>query len=129
MDKDRWLPPIRCMHEWPLVLFTSLAVPAAGMYAAALIADAAALPLRTPMYLRAVAAALLAGGLVFSFLHLGRPRRAPLALVRAGRNFLSTEIVFLSALTAMSLALLVPSVWLAAWRCAGSRARAALPCS
>jgi DMSO reductase anchor subunit len=114
MDKDRWLPPIRCMHEWPLVLFTALAVPAAGVYGSALIADAASLPLRTPTYLRAVAAALLVTGLVFSVLHLGRPRRAVLALVRAGRNVLSTEVVFLAALTLLSLGLLVPAAWEAA---------------
>lgn len=102
------------MHEWPLVLFTALTVPAAGMYAVTLLAEAAPLPFGTPAYLRGLAAALLVGGLAFSFLHLGRPRRAALALRRAGRNPLSTEVVFAAALCVVALALVVPSDWQAA---------------
>jgi DMSO reductase anchor subunit len=110
MPKERWLPPIRCMHEWPLVLFTALAVPGAGVYAVRLLAPLAGNSTRTPEYLLAVALGLLAAGAGLSLLHLGRPTRAVLALCRVGRNPLSAEIALVAALLAAGTLLLVPGL-------------------
>jgi DMSO reductase anchor subunit len=46
---------------------------------------------------------LLAGGLLFSVGHLGRPLRSPLALVRVGRSPLSNEVLVVGSTLATSL--------------------------
>jgi DMSO reductase anchor subunit len=73
------------LHEWPLVLFTTLVVGGAGLLAASALAGDQ----------RSGLAALAALGLGFavSLAHLGRPLRAPLAVRRAGQSRLSDEIV------------------------------------
>jgi DMSO reductase anchor subunit len=80
-------------HEWPLVVFTTLAIMGAGLLATPLFAwaiagtpapAAGALPWGT---------LLLGAGLAVSLAHLGRPLRAPLAPLGLGRSRLSAEIV------------------------------------
>ncbi len=101
---------LRAMHEWPLVVFTALAIPAAGVFGARLIADwLHRLPqdadLAMPTATMALGAALLV-----SLAHLGGPLRAPLALRRAGRNMLATEVALATGLVLLGLASLLP--WL-----------------
>jgi len=80
-------------HEWPLVVFTTLAIAGAGLLATPLFAwaiagtpapAAGALPWGT---------LLLGAGLAVSLAHLGKPLRAPLAPLGLGRSRLSAEIV------------------------------------
>ncbi|HEY3384358.1 MAG TPA: DmsC/YnfH family molybdoenzyme membrane anchor subunit [Vicinamibacterales bacterium] len=83
-------------HEWPLVVFTTLAIVGAGLLATPLLAALAA---GTPAPAFAAlpwGALLLGAGLVVSLAHLGRPLRAPLAARRLGRSRLSAEIVLAS---------------------------------
>ena len=86
-------PGAGSFHEWPLVLFTTLAVGGAGLLATPLLSWVAA---GTPAPAAATVqwgALLLAGGLVVSLGHLGRPLRAPLASGGLGRSRLSAEVV------------------------------------
>lgn len=87
-------------HEWPLVIFTTLAIMGAGLLTAPIVAGlvAPAGAAATPVMLPGVA--LLAAGLVVSLAHLGLPQRSPLALARVGRSRLSSEI----ALAGLALA-------------------------
>ncbi len=82
------------MHEWPLVLFSSLAIAGAGTLAVEpvlLAAGTSDIPLvgERAMW----AAALMAVGLLVSLGHLGRSARLALASRRFGRSWLSTEVV------------------------------------
>ena len=86
-------------HEWPLVVFTSLAGAGAGILAA----SAAAAD--RPLGLAGVLA--IAAGFLVSTAHLGRPLRAPLALTRVGRSALSNEVLL------GGLAMAFGSAWLA----------------
>jgi DMSO reductase anchor subunit len=98
------------LHEWPLVVFTALAIPGAGVFAARLLAELVHLaPARTDVVLAAATVALFTG-LVASLAHLGRPLRAPLALRRAGRNALSTEVALAAGLLVLAVAGLVPGL-------------------
>lgn len=98
------------LHEWPLVLFTALAIPGAGVFAARLLAELVHLaPAGTDVVLAAATVAL-STGLVASLAHLGRPLRAPLALRRAGRNALSTEVALAAGLLVLAVAGLVPGL-------------------
>jgi DMSO reductase anchor subunit len=100
---------MREMHEWPLVVFTALAIPGAGVFAARLLAELVHLaPAHTDLVLAAATIALFTG-LVASLAHLGRPLRAPLAVRRAGRNALSTEIALALALLLVALLALLPA--------------------
>jgi len=85
-------------HEWPLVVFTALAIPAAGVFAAQSLAGIAGAAVMPTYVVWALAATALVAGLASSLAHLGRPLRAPLALRRAGRNALGTEVALASAL-------------------------------
>jgi hypothetical protein len=88
-------------HEWPLVVFTALAIMGAGLLTTPLAAWAAA---GTPAPAAGAlpwGVLLLGTGLVVSLAHLGRPLRAPLAALGAGRSRLSAEIV-LAGLTLVS---------------------------
>lgn len=79
-------------HEWPLVLFTTLAIMGAGLLATPLVAWLAA---GTPAPAAAAipwGALLLGTGLLVSLAHLGRPLRAPLVWRGIGRSRLSAEI-------------------------------------
>jgi DMSO reductase anchor subunit len=103
-----FLRDVRAMHEWPLVLFTTLAIPAAGVFAARLVARSfQLLPDGTDVALEAAVLALVAG-LVASTAHLGQPRRAPLALGRLGRNALCAEVALAATLVALGLVALLP---------------------
>jgi DMSO reductase anchor subunit len=103
-----FLRDVRAMHEWPLVLFTALAIPAAGVFAARWVA--------WPLHLLsdgldiALEAAVLAlvAGLVASTAHLGQPHRAPLALSRLGRNALCAEVALTATLIVLGLVALLP---------------------
>jgi anaerobic dimethyl sulfoxide reductase subunit C len=104
MNADRF-------HEWPLVVFTTLAVMGAGLLTAPLIAaivgpSAAA---ASPVVLAGTA--LLAAGLLVSLAHLGQPQRSPMALARVGRSRLSNEVLLASAtLAAGIVAVVLPYV-------------------
>ena len=80
-------------HEWPLVVFTTLAVMGAGTLTAPLVAAVAARSSAAAEPVMLPGALLLAAGLLVSLAHLGRPGRAGLAAVRVGRSWLSTEVV------------------------------------
>jgi DMSO reductase anchor subunit len=107
------------MHEWPLVLFTALAIAGAGTLAAqpALLAlgvtEPAEVQSQAPW-----AIALVAVGLTVSLNHLGRRRRLLLASRRFGTSRLSTEVVLAVATVAGGAAL--------GWLPAGSAATVAL---
>jgi len=80
------------MHEWPLVLFSALAIAGAGTLASqpALLELGAADPAAARSQ-AAWATALVAVGLTVSFNHVGRRRRLVQAARRLGVNALSTE--------------------------------------
>ncbi len=89
------------MHEWPLVVFTALAIPAAGLLLVRPFLDAldvGSAASATPL----TATALLAVALLVSLAHLGRPLRAPHALRRAGRSALASEVLFAAVMLALS---------------------------
>lgn len=100
----------REMHEWPLVVLTSLAIPAAGIFAARFLASAVFGSGQPGTGPETFAALALLVGLVVSLAHLGRPARAPLALRRTGRSMLSTEAALASALLVVAVLGLLPSV-------------------
>jgi DMSO reductase anchor subunit len=80
-------------HEWPLVVFTTLAIMGAGLLATPLVAWlSAGTPAPAAPAIR-WGALLLGAGLAVSIGHLGRPLRAPLAPFGLGRSRLSAEIV------------------------------------
>ena len=81
------------LHEWPLVLFTTLAIMGAGLLATPLLAAIVSGTPAVAWALMPVGALLLAAGLAVSLAHLGRPARAPLAARAIGRSRLSTEAV------------------------------------
>jgi DMSO reductase anchor subunit len=86
-------PAADSFHEWPLVVFTTLAIMGAGLLATPLIAW---LVSGTPAPAAGAirwGTLLLGAGLVVSLAHLGRPLRAPLAPLGIGRSRLSGEIV------------------------------------
>ncbi len=97
------------MHEWPLVVFTALAIPSAGMVAARPLGPAPN-PWTPADGYTAAALLFLAVGLAVSLTHLGRPLRAPLALPRAGRNALGTEVLLAILVLALSGLTLLPAV-------------------
>jgi len=108
------------MHEWPLVLFTSLAIAGAGTLAVepALLSTGAGSA--TLVRERAAwAAALTALGLAVSLGHLGKPRRLALASRRFGRSWLSTEVV-LAALVVLAGAVLASCPAATAWQTAAA---------
>ncbi len=102
--------PVRSMHEWPLVLFTALGIAGAGIFGARLLAEFAGLLPSGVDAAHEVATILLFAGLAASFAPLGRPMRAALALARAGRNTLSTEVVLSLAVLGFGVLLLVPDL-------------------
>lgn len=86
-------PTSSAFHEWPLVVFATLAIMGAGLLTTPLIAWLAA---GTPAPAAGAVrwgALLLGAGLLVSLAHLGRPLRAPLAPRGIGRSRLSAEIV------------------------------------
>jgi anaerobic dimethyl sulfoxide reductase subunit C (anchor subunit) len=86
-------PGAGAFHEWPLVVFTTLAIMGAGLLAMPLVAWLA-LGARAPAASAVPWGTLLLGvGLVVSTAHLGRPLRAPLASLGIGRSRLSAEVV------------------------------------
>ncbi len=96
-------------HEWPLVVFTTLAIMGAGLLTAPLVAVIVAQSAAAASPLLLAGAAMLAAGLAVSLAHLGQPQRSPLALARTGRSRLSNEIVLASAtVTAGILAAVFP---------------------
>jgi len=90
----------QAMHEWPLAVFTALAIPAAGVCAARPIVYS--LGVTAPRPVMTAAAGALVAGLAVSLWHLGRPARAPLAVRRAGRNALSSEVFLAAVVLALS---------------------------
>jgi DMSO reductase anchor subunit len=86
-------PAAGSFHEWPLVVFTTLAIMGAGLLATPLVAWlAAGTPAPAADAVR-WGAVLLGAGLVVSIGHLGRPLRAPMASFGIGRSRLSAEVV------------------------------------
>ncbi len=85
----------RAQHfpEWPLVVFTTLAIAGAGLLATPLFAWAIAGTPATAADALPWGALLLGAGLLVSVAHLGRPLRAPLASLGLGRSRLSVEVV------------------------------------
>jgi len=90
-------------HEWPLVVFTTLAITGAGLLATPLIAWLAAGTTAPVAGAVRLGVLLLAAGLAVSTLHLGRPFRAPLAAAGFGRSRLSTEVVVASVALVMGI--------------------------
>jgi DMSO reductase anchor subunit len=80
-------------HEWPLVVFTTLAIMGAGLLATPLVAWFAAGSTAPAAGAVRWGVLLLGAGLAVSTAHLGRPFRAPRATVGIGRSRLSSEIV------------------------------------
>ncbi len=80
-------------HEWPLAVFTTLAIMGAGTLTAPLVAGIVSSSTATAQPVMLLGSVLLAAGLAVSLAHLGRPARAPLAAARFGRSWLSTEVV------------------------------------
>ncbi len=89
--------------EWPLVVFTTLAVMGAGLLTAPLVAAIVGPSAAAASPVLLAGAALLAAGLIVSLAHLGQPQRSPLALARAGRSRLSNEIALASATLAAGI--------------------------
>jgi DMSO reductase anchor subunit len=86
-------PTSGAFHEWPLVVFTTLAIMGAGLLATPLVAWlAAGSPAPAARAVR-LGVLLLGAGLAVSTAHLGRPFRAPLAAAGVGRSRLSAEVV------------------------------------
>ena len=89
------------MHEWPLVLFTALAIAGAGTLAAEpLLAAFGAVDPAVAQQRAGWAAMLMVVGLVASLGHLGRPGRLALASRRFGLSALSTEVVLATIVAA-----------------------------
>jgi anaerobic dimethyl sulfoxide reductase subunit C (anchor subunit) len=86
-------PGAGSFHEWPLVVFTTLAIMGAGLLATPLVAWLAAGATASAAGTVRWGALLLGAGLVVSTVHLGRPFRAPLASLGLGRSRLSAEVV------------------------------------
>jgi DMSO reductase anchor subunit len=86
-------PRANFFHEWPLVVFTTLAIMGAGLLATPLVAWLAAGTTASAAGAVRWGALLLGAGLAVSTAHLGRPFRAPLASLGIGRSRLSAEIV------------------------------------
>jgi DMSO reductase anchor subunit len=86
-------PGASSFHEWPLVVFTTLAVMGAGLLATPLVAWLAAGSTAPAADAVRLGVLLLGAGLAVSTAHLGRPFRAPLASLGIGRSRLSSEIV------------------------------------
>jgi DMSO reductase anchor subunit len=80
------------VHEWPLVVFTTLAITGAGLLSTPLVAALVAGTPATAAPALPWGAGLLAAGLAVSLLHLGRPGRAPQVIRAIGRSRLSTEV-------------------------------------
>ena len=80
-------------REWPLVVFTTLAIMGAGLLATPLAAWLAAGSTASAAGAVRWGVLLLGAGLVVSTAHLGRPIRAPRATLGIGRSRLSSEIV------------------------------------
>jgi anaerobic dimethyl sulfoxide reductase subunit C (anchor subunit) len=90
----RKAPSGKRFHELPLVLFTALAVVAAGIGASRIVLSLAGVGEWLPTREQAAAVAgLMALGIAFSTLHLGRPFRAGLAVRGMGRSPLSNEVL------------------------------------
>jgi DMSO reductase anchor subunit len=101
------MPAQRPFDEWPLVVFSTLAIAGAGVMAASPLQQALGTSMgveRQTLALRA--AAVMAAGLLVSLGHLGRKRRAPYVSRRVGSNWLSTEVALAGAtiIVAASLA-------------------------
>jgi DMSO reductase anchor subunit len=87
-------PSGKAFHELPLVLFTALAVVAAGIGASRIALTLAGVGEWLPTREEAAAVGgLLALGIAFSTLHLGRPFRAGWAVRGVGRSALSNEVL------------------------------------
>lgn len=105
--------PTGFLGDLPLVVFTWLAVPAAGtLMSLALLRPGLEVIDEVRRGLAGAASVPLAVGLVASLLHLGRPGRMLMALRGLGRSPLSAEVVLAGlALAAAAGACLLPSAW------------------
>jgi len=103
--------PLKTFHEVPLVVFTALAVAGAGVGAGRILLGAAGEGAwAAPQGEALVVLLLLLLGTAASTFHLGRPRRAGLALRGMGRSALSAEVLALgAAVAAAGLAAFLPS--------------------
>ena len=84
---------------WSVILLTTLTGTAQGLFLAAFIADLLkAAPARNLVVVSCgTALVLLAGGLLASFFHLGRPERAWRAIMQWRTSWLSREVIVLPA--------------------------------
>ena len=96
-------PTAGAFHEWPLVVFTTLAILGAGLMAAPLIAWLVSGTTAAALDCIRLGAPLLGAGLAVSTAHLGRPFRAPLSAAGFGRSRLSTEIVVAGTALALGI--------------------------
>ncbi len=105
----RFTRAARGMHEWPLVAFTGLVIPACGVFAMRLLVG---LPgdEGASSVLGVFATLALLVGLAASLAHLGRPLRAPLSVRRAGRSPLSAETILAVGLLVAALLALWPEL-------------------
>ncbi len=84
-------------HEWPLVLFTVLAMAGGGIGVSSLMRGLlTASPPALSLEERLLVGVLLAGGAVLSAEHLGKPFRGPLVFRGVGRSPLSGEVLALA---------------------------------
>jgi len=95
-------------HEAPLLAFTAGAIAGGGVAASRPLAWILGLPPSAPGRMAALTVLILVGGgLLLSVRHLGRPGRMTLAMRRAGRSALSTEVLFASLTVVAALVLAV----------------------
>jgi DMSO reductase anchor subunit len=92
------------MHEWPLVVFTTLTIAASGAFAWFPIGEVFGVACPPPARVADAATLAVFTALVAALGHLGQPRRAPLAFRRAGRNVLSTEVLLAALVLALGVA-------------------------
>lgn len=94
----------KTFHEFPLVLFTALAIAGAGIGVAHICMSLMRWSDWVPKErLMVLVGSLLGLGLVVSMGHLGRPLRGPLALSRVGKSPLSNEVLVVSLAALASL--------------------------
>ena len=91
----------RAFDEWPLVVFTSLAIMGAGLWLTPLVAWLAGAPPAAAHPVLWFAPVLFICGFIVSQAHLGQPWRATLAARGIGMSRLSAEIVALIVLMAV----------------------------
>ncbi|MBP7569528.1 MAG: dimethyl sulfoxide reductase anchor subunit [Acidobacteria bacterium] len=89
--------------DWPLVVFTSMAIIGAGLVLTPIAALAGGSGAAAAVRLAGAGAALIAAALAVSLAHLGRPLRAARAAANLRQSRLSAEVLFALATLAAAL--------------------------